>query len=61
MSAWLSRLHEGRMASDLVRPAGKGASDEVADPYGRSRNAYRKCAGELEDLLKRFVALAFPG
>ena len=60
MQAYLNRLHDGRKAADLVRPAGRGPSDEVADPYGKSRAAYRKCADELEDLTRRFVALAFP-
>ena len=53
---WLARVGYGRRISDLT---GSSPADDVADPYGGPRSAYERLATELDDLLDRFVALAF--
>lgn len=57
VEAWIGRLGLGRRARDLM---GDDPADDVADPMGRSRRFYERCAVEIEDLVDRFVALAFP-
>lgn len=57
VQAWIGRLGLGRRARDLM---GDDPADDVADPMGRSRRFYERCAVEIEDLVDRFVALAFP-
>jgi protein-tyrosine phosphatase len=52
---WLARIHLGRSHSDLLR----GADDGIADPHGRSDEAYRDTIEELDDLFARFVDLAW--
>lgn len=54
---WLHRLGADRRAVDLV---GDSTEDDVADPMGRSRRFYERTAAELEDLVDRFVAVAYP-
>jgi protein-tyrosine-phosphatase len=52
LERWLARVRAGR------RPAGAvGRADDIADPVGRPRAAYEALADELEDLLRRLVAL----
>jgi hypothetical protein len=36
-----------------------GSADGIADPYGRSDEAYRDTIDELDSLLTRFVDLAW--
>jgi protein-tyrosine phosphatase len=55
--AWLARVGAGRRAGDLV---GDDPSDDVADPIGQPPAVYRATAGDLSELLGRFVALAWP-
>ncbi|MGH9189566.1 MAG: low molecular weight protein arginine phosphatase [Acidimicrobiales bacterium] len=57
LSAWLARVHEGRVPSDLL---GSSAEDDVADPIGRPMPAYRRMVGEVEDLVDRLVTLIWP-
>jgi protein-tyrosine phosphatase len=52
---WLARIHLGRSRSDLLR----GSDDGIADPHGRSDEAYRDTIEELDDLFARFVDLAW--
>ncbi len=55
LEAWLGRVHLGRTTHEfLARPG-----DDIADPYGRTDDAYRLTADELDDLLGRFVDLAW--
>lgn len=55
--AWLARVGAGRRVADLV---GDDALDDVADPIGQPLAVYRTTAAELDDLLSRVVALAWP-
>jgi len=52
---WLARIHLGRSRTDLLR----GSDDGIADPHGRSDDAYRDTIEELDDLLTRLVDLAW--
>ena len=56
MHDWLTRVHAGRQTSMLL---GRDAHDDVDDPIGGSRGDFERTAMELEDLLDRFVSLAF--
>ena len=53
---WLARVGHGRRISELT---GSSPDDDVADPIGGPRSAYERLAGELDDLLDRFVGLTF--
>jgi protein-tyrosine phosphatase len=53
---WLARVHSGRQTSMLL---GRDAADDVDDPMGGSRADFERTALELDDLLDRFVTLAF--
>jgi len=55
--AWLDRAVAGRRPADLL---GTSPGDDIADPLGMSRRAYERTAAEIEDLVDRFVDLAFP-
>lgn len=55
---WLSRLHAGRTAADLL---GDDKRDDIPDPVGKSRRAFRKVLDEVEDLTARLLRLAWPG
>ena len=57
LDSWLTRAGAGRTTNDLL---GSSADDDVADPIGQSAARYRACAAELDDLLGRLTALAFP-
>ena len=57
LAAWLARVHEGRRRADLI---GDDPTDDVADPVGGPDRLYQETATELEDLVGRFVDLAFP-
>jgi protein-tyrosine phosphatase len=52
---WLARVHLGRSSQDSFGPG----DDDVDDPYGRSDDAFRLTAAELDDLLADFVDLAW--
>lgn len=56
-ASWLQRVAVGRQGLDLL---GANPADDVLDPIGRSRRTYARTAVEIEDLVDRFVALAFP-
>ncbi len=58
LEAWLTEAVAGRTTADLL---GSTAADEVDDPIGQSADRYRACADELDDLLGRLAAVAFPG
>lgn len=57
LDAWLARAGAGRRPTDLL---GEHPDDDVADPIGRSRRAYERCAADIEALVDRAVDLAFP-
>jgi protein-tyrosine-phosphatase len=59
ISEWLARLAAGRRRDDMVG-VGYDAIYDVDDPIGRSRSDYEVTADELDDLLGRLVALAWP-
>lgn len=54
---WLGRIGAGHSPADVLvsRP-----DLEVADPMGGSNRAFRRCAAELDDLVTRLLALAWP-
>jgi protein-tyrosine-phosphatase len=55
--AWLARAQVGRSHRDL---AGIDTADDVFDPYGQTDNAYEETATEIDELVSRLVALAWP-
>jgi protein-tyrosine phosphatase len=59
MGAWLGRVGRDRPRDDLL---GVGHDDayDVEDPVGRARADYEATADELDALLSRLVALAWP-
>ena len=57
LESWLAEVGRGRTTADLL---GASEADDVADPIGRPVERYRACATELDDLLGRLAALAFP-
>jgi len=54
LDACLARLHRGRRAADLMRAAGEL---DIADPIGQSREAFERCAKELDDLMRVVVGV----
>jgi protein-tyrosine phosphatase len=56
MEEWLARVHAGRQTSMLL---GRDAHDDVEDPMGGTRADFERTALELDELVDRFVALAF--
>ncbi len=54
LDAWLARLHLGRRAADVLRT---GADLDVVDPFGRSRDAFERCAQELDELTGAVASL----
>jgi protein-tyrosine-phosphatase len=56
-AAWLARLHQGRRSQDLM---GTSRDDDVADPVGGPLVEHEETAAELDDLVSRFVDLAWP-
>jgi protein-tyrosine phosphatase len=57
LDEWLKQLAAGRVPTDLI---GASVKDDVADPYGQSRRAYRRAVAEIEDLSSRAARL-LPG
>jgi protein-tyrosine phosphatase len=55
LETWLGRVHLGRSRQNFL---GAG-DDDVDDPYGRSDDAFRLTAAELDDLVASFVDLAW--
>jgi protein-tyrosine phosphatase len=55
LGEWLARAQLGRSPKDLLIDSG----NEIADPYGRSDDAYRDTVEELDALLTRFADLAW--
>jgi protein-tyrosine-phosphatase len=60
LAAWLERVGRGRRVQDLV---GVGLDPEldIPDPIGGPLDGYRRTADEIDDLLRRLVARAWPG
>lgn len=54
---WLGRAHMGRTPGSLM---GVAPDDDVADPMGQPRPAYQRMVDELDELVDRLVALAWP-
>jgi protein-tyrosine phosphatase len=59
ISAWLDRVGRGRRRDDLLGVGYDNAFD-IDDPVGRPRADYEATADELDGLLGRLVALAWP-
>ena len=57
LADWLVALVADRTTADHL---GDEPADEVADPYGGSRRAYRRCADELEALIGVVADHLFP-
>ena len=57
LPTFLHRLQTGRKPWDL---GGSHPADDVADPIGRPRRAYERCASEIELLVASLVDLAWP-
>jgi len=58
LDTWLAEVAEQREVEDLL---GADPADDVADPIGGPLAAFRDTATELDVLLDRLVADAFPG
>ena len=58
LDSWLAGLRPDRRSSDLL---GDDPADDVADPMGQRQPRYDACAAELDDLVGRLCAVAFPG
>lgn len=58
LGAWVAELGRGRNALEYLRDS---SAEEVADPMGASLRRFKACAREIEDLIDRFVPLAWPG
>ncbi len=54
LADWLEKVAANRELRDLV---GASRGDDVADPYGRSRRAYRRAVAEIDDLTTRAARL----
>ncbi len=54
LSTWLAALDATRTSADLL---GSSAEDDVEDPFGRSRRAYRRTAAELDGLTAQLARL----
>jgi protein-tyrosine phosphatase len=57
LAAWLDRVHTGRRPSELL---GESPVDDVEDPMGGDPWEYTRAAAEIDELLDRLVALAWP-
>jgi protein-tyrosine phosphatase len=57
LADWLDGLHAGRTTQALLS---EDPRDDVADPIGGPPRLYEATARELEELVDRLVALAFP-
>ena len=53
---WLAKVHAGRERADLL---GASPEDDVADPYGASRQVFDRTAAELDELIARLVDVAW--
>jgi protein-tyrosine phosphatase len=51
---WLARVHRGRRASDVLRG---GGDLDVTDPIGQDRDAFERCARELDELTRAVAPL----
>lgn len=59
VDAWLQRVGAGRRREALLG-AGHDDAYDVEDPVGRGRADYEETATELDGLIERLVALAWP-
>ena len=57
LDAYLARIQQGRKPWDH---AGRHDGDDVADPIGRPRRVYERCAAEIEELVGALVDHAWP-
>lgn len=57
MSEYLARVRAGRGVPALLF----GSHDDIADPMGRRKRAYKRCAGEIEELTSRLASVLYPG
>jgi protein-tyrosine phosphatase len=57
LPAWFTRISGGRTATVYL---GDASVDDIADPVGLPMRTYKKTAKEIDGLLERFVALAWP-
>jgi protein-tyrosine phosphatase len=46
---WVARMHRGRRAADVLRG---GTELDVADPIGQDRDAFDRCARDLDELTR---------
>jgi protein-tyrosine-phosphatase len=57
LADWLARLHRGRTPTSMM---GAARDDDVDDPFGRRAKAYVRTVEELDDLVERLIAAAWP-
>ena len=57
LSQWLALVHLGRRPTDLL---GDSPDDDIEDPIGAPDSVYEATAVEIDDLMGRLVAVAFP-
>ena len=53
---WVAKVHAGRSRTELL---GASSDDDVADPIGRPRPAYERCAQEISRLVDAMAALGW--
>jgi protein-tyrosine phosphatase len=57
LGAWLARLHDGRLRTDLM---GESPDDDVMDPMGGTPDDYRRMLTEVAALTRTLRNLAWP-
>jgi protein-tyrosine phosphatase len=57
LDAYIVRIQHGRRPWDL---SGTNVDDDIADPIGRSKRAYERCAAEIEGLVRMLVDSVWP-
>jgi protein-tyrosine-phosphatase len=57
VSSWIERAHRARLPAATLT---LGTGDDVPDPIGRSRRAFREVANEIEGLTKTILDHLFP-
>ncbi len=54
---YISMVGEGRMSSQL---GSGGTGDDIADPYGRRKRAYKQAAAGIETEIQKTLSALYP-
>ncbi|MCP3936780.1 MAG: hypothetical protein GY708_15570 [Actinomycetia bacterium] len=57
VAGYISMIGEGRMSSQL---GSGGSGDDIADPYGRRKRAYKQAAAEIETEIQKTLVALYP-